>query len=71
MAAHNFISGTPVGLGVAAEGDGYYMLSLNMITGAKDGAIRAFDKGKAIGPDLARASAEAFRHLGMFGNVAQ
>jgi hypothetical protein len=71
MAAHNFISGSPVGLGAAAEGDGYYMLALNMITNAKDGAIRAFDKGKPIGPDLARASSEAFRHLGLFGNVAQ
>lgn len=71
MAAHNFISGCSVGFGVAAEGDGYYMLALNLVNGAKDGAIRAFDKGKPIGPDLARASAEAFRHLGMFGNVAQ
>jgi hypothetical protein len=71
MAAHNMVNASPIGIGVAAEGDGYYMLALNLISGAKDGAIRAFDKGKPIGPDLARSSAEAFRHLGMFGNVAQ
>lgn len=71
MAAHNMIGGAPIGVGVAAEGDGYYMLSLNLITDAREGAIRALDRGKPVGPDLARASAEAFRHLGLFGNVAQ
>ena len=42
-----------------------------MITGAKDGAIRAMDGPKPIGPDLARASAEAYRNLSVYSNVAR
>jgi hypothetical protein len=66
----NLIRDSRIGIGVAASGDDI-MASLNMITGAKDGAIRAFDGEKIVGPDLARQSAEAYLNLMVAGNVVR
>jgi hypothetical protein len=41
------------------------------ITGANDGAIRAMDGAKPVGPDLAKASAEAYPNLAIYANVAR
>jgi hypothetical protein len=41
-----------------------------LITGAKDGAIRALNGAVPVGPDLAKESAEAYRNLAVYANVA-
>jgi len=70
LAQSNLLRDCRIGIGVAASGDDI-MASLNMITGAKDGAIRAFDGEKIVGPDLARQSAEAYLNLMVAGNVVR
>lgn len=67
---NNHIRNARTGIGLSAAAQGYALVSLNMILGAKEGAIRALDGDKLIGPDLARSSAEAFRNLAVMGNVA-
>jgi hypothetical protein len=66
----NLIRDCRIGIGVSSSGDDI-MCSLNMITGAKEGAIRAFDGEKLVGPDLARQSAEAYLNLMVAGNVVR
>jgi uncharacterized secreted repeat protein (TIGR03808 family) len=51
----NLVRNAHIGIGVAASGAGYARITENIITGAKDGAIRAMDGPKPIGPDLAHA----------------
>jgi hypothetical protein len=70
LAQGNLIRDCRIGIGVSSSGDDI-MASLNMITGAKDGAIRAFDGDKLVGPDLARQSAEAYLNLMVAGNVVR
>jgi len=70
MAQSNLIRGARIGIGVTASGDNV-LASLNLINGAKDGAIRAFDGETLVGPDLARKSAEAYLNLMVAGNVAR
>jgi hypothetical protein len=41
-----------------------------MISDTKDGAVRAMNGRDFVGPDLARASPEAFPNLAVFSNVA-
>jgi hypothetical protein len=68
-ATHNHVSGCAIGIGCSGVGE-YVFVSLNMITGARNGAIRALIDGKPSGPDLTQGSAEAFRNLAIAGNVA-
>ena len=42
-----------------------------MISGAKDGAIRAMKGPTPLGSDLAMASAEAYRNLAIYSNDAR
>jgi uncharacterized secreted repeat protein (TIGR03808 family) len=68
----NLIRNSHIGIGVsAAPTAGTALITDNMITGAKDGAIRAMDGAKPVGPDLAQASAEAYRNLAIYSNVAR
>lgn len=69
-AINNTLRDCQTGIGVAASGE-TILASLNLITGAKAGAIRAFDGEKLVGPDLARESPEAFLNLTLAGNVAR
>ncbi len=69
MATQNHVVDCNVGIGCWGVGE-YVFASLNMITGAKAGAIRALIDGKPSGPDLTQGSAEAFRNLTVAGNVA-
>jgi hypothetical protein len=69
-AINNTLRDCQIGLGVTASGE-TILASLNLITGAKGGAIRAFDGDKLVGPDLARESPEAFLNLTLVGNVAR
>jgi hypothetical protein len=70
LAQSNLIRDCRIGIAVASSGDDI-MASLNMITGAKDGAIRAFDGDRLVGPDLASQSAEAYLNLMVAGNVVR
>jgi hypothetical protein len=69
-AINNTLRDCDVALGVAADGE-TILASLNLIMGAKSGAIRAFDGDTFVGPDLARESAEAYLNLTLVGNVAR
>jgi hypothetical protein len=70
VAQGNLLENCRVGIGVTASGDDIFA-SLNLIDGAKDGAIRAFDGEKLVGRDLARESAEIYLNLTVAGNVAR
>ncbi len=61
--------GVGIGLSSSVEG-GLIFVSQNMIAGSRNGAIRAMDGITPIGPDLARASAEAYPNLAILQNVA-
>ena len=69
-AINNTLRDCDVALGVAADGE-TILASLNLIMGAKSGAIRALDGDTFVGPDLARESAEAYLNLTLVGNVAR
>lgn len=57
-ATGNVIRGCTVGIGVTADAAaGPVLVSQNIISGARDGAIRMLDHGRPTGPDLARAPA--------------
>lgn len=61
------------GIGIALSSDpqaGACLVANNMISGARDGAIRTTDHGVAHGPDLASADAPAHERLVLNGNVA-
>ena len=49
---------------------GYAFIAMNMITGAKNGGIRALSGDQLIGKDLTRGGSEAFRALGIAANVS-
>jgi hypothetical protein len=70
VAQGNLLENCRVGIGVTASGDDIFA-SLNLIHGAKNGSIRAFDGEKLVGPDLARESAEVYLNLTVAGNVAR
>ena len=68
----NLVRRARIGIGLQSHPSaGAAYVTANMIMGSRDGAIRAMDHDRAIGPDLARASAEAYPHLTIFGNVAR
>lgn len=67
----NVIRSAGVGILVSADpGAGACLVSNNMISGAKSGAIRADDHGTAVGPDLALAPPQAGGRLVVSGNMA-
>lgn len=61
------------GVGILVSGDpaaGACLISQNMISGARDGAIRSMDaEGSPLGPDLASGEAASGRHV-ISGNLA-
>jgi uncharacterized secreted repeat protein (TIGR03808 family) len=68
----NLIRNAHIGIGVSTDPSaGTALITNNLIAGAKDGAIRAMSGPTAIGPDLAQASAEAYRNLAVYANVAR
>lgn len=67
----NLIRSAGVGILVSADpGAGAALISQNMISGARDGAIRAGDHGVPQGPDLASADARAAGRHVVSGNLA-
>ena len=70
--ADNVIRNAHIGIAVTVDpAAGTALITDNLITGAKDGAIRALSGPTPIGPDLARESAEAYRNLTVYANVAR
>ena len=67
---NNYIDGPEVGIGVSSSDTGYAFIAMNMITGAKNGGIRALSGNDLIGKDLTRGGSEAFRALGIAANVS-
>ena len=67
---NNYIDGPEVGIGVSASDVGYAFIAMNMITGAKNGGIRALSGDELIGKDLTRGGSEAFRAMGIAANVS-
>ena len=61
------------GIGIMVSSDpkaGACLISQNMISNTRDGAIRAMDHGQPHGPDLASADAPAGSRLAISGNLA-
>ncbi len=70
-ANNNLVRSAEIGIGVSTHNEaGFGLIATNMITDTKQGAIRAMDKDKPLGPDLSKSSAEAFRNLAVYGNVS-
>ncbi len=67
---NNRIEGTAVGIGASNAADGYAFIVMNMILGAKKGGIRALNGDELTGKDLTQGGSEAFRNLGIAGNVS-
>jgi hypothetical protein len=67
---NNRIEGTAVGIGASNSDKGYAFIAMNMITGAKEGGIRALNGEKLTGSDLTRGGSEAFRNLAIAANVS-
>ncbi len=58
VATGNLIRKSRIGIAVTGDpGAGACLLANNMISGARDGAIRTMDHAKAVGPDLATGKA--------------
>ena len=69
-ATGNLIRASTIGILISADkAAGAASVTGNTITGAKDGAIRAFEAGRAFGPDLAREPATSGR-VTISGNTA-
>jgi uncharacterized secreted repeat protein (TIGR03808 family) len=67
----NLIRNAHIGIGIpAGEAAGRALIAENMISGVRDGAIRAINGWSPVGPDLARVSAEAFGNLSVYANFA-
>jgi uncharacterized secreted repeat protein (TIGR03808 family) len=70
--ADNVIRNAHIGIAVTVDpAAGTALITDNLITGAKDGAIRALSGYEPMGPDLARESAEAYRNLSVYANVTR
>ena len=71
LATGNLVRNTPIGIAVSAiEGPGLVMIASNMISGARDGAIRTMDHGRPVGADLAKGGDRQAGRVTVTGNVA-
>ena len=68
----NLIRNAHIGIGISIDPSaGTALIANNLITGTKDGAIRAMKGPTPVGPDLAKERAEAYRNLAVYANVAR
>ena len=68
----NLIRNAFIGIGVSVDPSaGFALITNNLITGAKDGGIRAMSGHTPTGPDLAKAGAEAYGNLAVHTNIAR
>lgn len=65
----NVIRGTRVGIMITRDPDaGAALIAQNLVSGAREGGIRAMDKGVLVGPDLARSGTSSTR-ISILGNM--
>lgn len=70
-ATGNLVRDARIGIGISIDNEaGYAYVTNNMISGTKEGGIRAMDHEKLLGPDLARTSSESYRNIAVIGNVS-
>ncbi len=68
----NLIRDAHIGIGVSADASaGNGLITRNVISGAKDGSIRAMNGPLPVGPDLAVASVASYRNMAIYSNVAR
>jgi len=68
----NVIRKAHIGIGVSVSPvAGAALITDNLIDGTKDGAIRAMKGPTPKGPDLAHDSAESYRNVAIYANVAR
>ncbi|MGA7325859.1 MAG: right-handed parallel beta-helix repeat-containing protein [Rhodomicrobium sp.] len=67
---NNVITGAQTGIAVSNSDAGYALISMNMITGATQGGIRALNGDDLTGKDLTKGGSEAFRNLAIAANVS-
>ena len=67
---NNRIDGAAVGIGISNSGNGYALISMNLIAGASKGGIRALIGDELTGNDLTQGGSEAFRNLAIAVNVS-
>jgi uncharacterized secreted repeat protein (TIGR03808 family) len=68
----NLIRNAHIGIGVAADPSaGQALIADNLISGVKDGAIRAMQGPTPVGPDLLKDGAGAYANLTIHGNLAR
>jgi uncharacterized secreted repeat protein (TIGR03808 family) len=68
----NLIRNAHIGIGVSTDpAAGSALITGNLISGAKDGAIRAMSGPTPIGPDLVKEAPETYRNLAVYANVAR
>ncbi len=69
VATGNLVRDARIGIGVTAvAGAGRCLVAQNLISGARDGAIRAMDHATLVGPDLLGET--KFHHVVLDGNIA-
>jgi uncharacterized secreted repeat protein (TIGR03808 family) len=68
----NLVRNAFIGIAVATDPPaGPALITNNLITGSKEGAIRAMNGPTPIGPDLTKASADAHKNLAVYANIAR
>ena len=67
---NNMVRGAAVGIAASSAGDGYALISMNVIAGARNGGVRALNGDELIGKDLTKGGSEAFRNLAIAANVS-
>ena len=71
VATGNLVRDARVGIAVTSDAAaGACLITANMISGNSDGAIRAMDKGRLHGPDLAREAVATSGRVVIENNMA-
>lgn len=65
----NVIRRAGVGIMITRDATGAALIAQNLISSARQGAIRAMDQGRPVGPDLARAGSVPPGRVTIAGNV--
>jgi uncharacterized secreted repeat protein (TIGR03808 family) len=68
----NLIRQAHIGIGVSTDPSaGTALISNNLITGVREGAIRGMSGPTPMGPDLAGGKADAYPNLAVYANIAR
>jgi uncharacterized secreted repeat protein (TIGR03808 family) len=70
VASGNLIRSSRIGIAVTGDATaGTCLIASNLISGAKEGAVRAMDHARPLGTDLTAAKSNAFPHITVTGNA--